>query len=930
MTVPVQNPIVAYVGNGISTMFVFPFRVLSDDDLTVTINGSAPSIPFTIDGIGNDTGSVTFARAPAPGDRILLFRGVALMRSEDYQDNGDLLADTVNADFDRIWMALQGQGYLIGGGDPANSRVLMLGRDDTNGSGAYRANGNRITNLGDVVADTDAVNQRSMFSFVTSYVDRAIAGIVGGVGWFLQAGVGAVFRTFQDKMRDVVSVKDFGAIGDGQYHPLSERFATLAAAQFAYPNVPLQSLEEAIDGVALMAAIKALGSRGGGVVLVHNMTLVVHIPDSMIDNSTTNHRQCAVRHDESNVIIRGSGWMSSAIKCYSSAGKYGPIEMIKLPLENGITKITGSGIEDICLDGSATGFAGQPDPDGDEASLLLTAGLGYCRFNNLRIINGKAYGIALENGGYLYNTITNILIDNIGQDAIDMKDNGAISVGNTLKNVVITNWGLMVNAAEPYAGIDVMGIGWHIDDIKISKFGAQGSPNVGVRFKQGNPSYDRGMAGDQSTLSNFRIEQTGQTVTGFIGVHIKASRVVVNTGHVINSTGYGVIVEQPAATVMGVQCTSTNGDATTIGFYARQKTSNDSLYPGADGTRFIGCVANGFGTGFTSYSPNVKFTEGHIVSCPTPFALLGASATGNCVTNNEFDNVTNAPSITSSSTHQIFGNKGLDTVASLPNYTTPFGTILNLLGPTRIALWSNGAEQVRVDGVADAVNRLHMRGATTGSYTRLYANGSDTDIPFQIASQGAGYMRLTAPTIYFDGTVAAPYSDNVTSLGSGSKRFTQVFAVNTAISSSDATLKTAVSPLSAAEIATAQQLARELGTFKWLDSVAEKGADNARLHAGMTVQRAIEIFQANGLDPMRYGIICFDQWDAEPAIIDVDDDGVPFEVFPARPAGQLYSFRYEELLAFIVRGLAASDDSKQAAIDALAARVAALESKQAT
>ena len=32
---------------------------------------------------------------------------------------------------------------------------------------------------------------------------------------FLQAGAGAVVRTAQSKMRDTVSVKDFGAVGDG-------------------------------------------------------------------------------------------------------------------------------------------------------------------------------------------------------------------------------------------------------------------------------------------------------------------------------------------------------------------------------------------------------------------------------------------------------------------------------------------------------------------------------------------------------------------------------------------------------------------------------------------------------------------------------------------------------------------------------------------
>lgn len=74
------------------------------------------------------------------------------------------------------------------------------------------------------------------------------AGLVG----FMQKGTGAVLRTVQDKLRDVVSVEDFGAIGDGMLHPLSEQFSTLAGAQEKYPFV--QALTQSLDWAAFQAA----------------------------------------------------------------------------------------------------------------------------------------------------------------------------------------------------------------------------------------------------------------------------------------------------------------------------------------------------------------------------------------------------------------------------------------------------------------------------------------------------------------------------------------------------------------------------------------------------------------------------------------------------------------------------------------------------
>lgn len=51
----------------------------------------------------------------------------------------------------------------------------------------------------------------------------------------------------------VISVRQFGAIGDGQFHPLSSRFSTLGAAQVDYPDAG--ALSDSLDGAAIQAAI---------------------------------------------------------------------------------------------------------------------------------------------------------------------------------------------------------------------------------------------------------------------------------------------------------------------------------------------------------------------------------------------------------------------------------------------------------------------------------------------------------------------------------------------------------------------------------------------------------------------------------------------------------------------------------------------------
>lgn len=167
--------------------------------------------------------------------------------------------------------------------------------------------------------------------------------------------------------------------------------------------------------------------------------------------------------------------------------------------------------------------------------------------------------------------------------------------------------------------------------------------------------------------------------------------------------------------------------------------------------------------------------------------------------------------------------------------------------------------------------------------------------------------------------VFEPESDNASDIGSPGLRPKQYYGVNTAISTSDARLKTDVSFFGEQEIAAAQALAAEIGWFQWLDAVASKGSA-ARRHVGMTVQRAIEIMAFHGLDPVAWGFICHDHWNEvtfeHPAerkevvtglLDEYGNSIVRVEEVPAwtevlRQAGDVYSFRESQLYAFIAAG----------------------------
>ncbi|MDH1192547.1 tail fiber domain-containing protein [Stenotrophomonas sp. GD03958] len=259
-------------------------------------------------------------------------------------------------------------------------------------------------------------------------------------------------------------------------------------------------------------------------------------------------------------------------------------------------------------------------------------------------------------------------------------------------------------------------------------------------------------------------------------------------------------------------------------------------------------------------------------------------------------------------------------------------------------LWTIGTVgSIGYETPAAVIGIVLRSGDTAGSaFTRMDIRATSTTLQL-----GAGASATTnAPTNFLNVTpnFIGPSSDNTMSGASASQRYTQLFAVNTTVSSSDARLKTEPRQLRDAEFRAASAIARLPAVWRWLNRVhgdenCEPEGREARKHFGPTVQAAIAVMEANGLDPFAYSFICYDEWEAEPeqwheweAEVDPETGEVTREagrelIQPAREAGDRYSFRKEELLCFMVSALAAENDVQAAKIEAMDARLAALEAR---
>lgn len=140
-----------------------------------------------------------------------------------------------------------------------------------------------------------------------------------------------------------------------------------------------------------------------------------------------------------------------------------------------------------------------------------------------------------------------------------------------------------------------------------------------------------------------------------------------------------------------------------------------------------------------------------------------------------------------------------------------------------------------------------------------------------------------------DGTFR-PGADGTQAVGSPTFRCGTIYSSSGTINTSDERAKEDIRPIEDKVLDAWAKV--EFLSFKYKDSIEDKGESKSRIHFGVIAQKVKEAFEAEGLDPFEYGLLCYDEWEGIPEFID-EVNGVSQA---AIAAGNRYGIRYEEAL----------------------------------
>lgn len=207
MTISTTASRISYNGNGATTAFSFPYRFLTNADLTVikvAADGTETTLTlntnYTVTGADQDAGgTVTLSVAPLTGQRVVIYRALGITQEVDYITGDAFPAETHERALDRLTMIAQQHQDAI-------DRSAKLSETSTADADTLIANINALAAIEDDVSavaaiDTDVSDVAAIDANVTT-----VAGIAANVTTV--AGISAAVTTVATNIVDIQNAEE--------------------------------------------------------------------------------------------------------------------------------------------------------------------------------------------------------------------------------------------------------------------------------------------------------------------------------------------------------------------------------------------------------------------------------------------------------------------------------------------------------------------------------------------------------------------------------------------------------------------------------------------------------------------------------------------------------------------------------------------------